>query len=71
MPKGDLLGFLDVDALVRAQSTLGYSKDELAVLAGHFEDNIQKSMESFIDTVNDFYNLMVKLYDDQANVIGS
>jgi len=71
MPKGDLLGFLDVDALTRAQATLGYTKEELAIIAGHFEDNIQKSTESFIDTVNDFYNLMVKLYEDQANTVGS
>ena len=69
MPKGDLIGFLDIDAKARMEATLGYTSLELSVLTGPID--IEKSMKSFIDNVNDFYNLMVKLYDDQANVIGS
>lgn len=71
MPKGDLIGFLDIDARARMEVTLGYTSDELSILTGSFENDIGKSMKSFIDNVNDFYNLMVKLYDNQLNVIGA
>lgn len=55
MPKNDLLGFLDEDAIKRMNTSLKISESS---------PGIQKAMDSLTSTVKDFYNLMDKLYQD-------
>lgn len=55
MPKQDLLGFLDDDAIIRMNTLLKLNESS---------PGIQSSMISFVSTVKDFYNLMDKIYQD-------
>lgn len=55
MPKNDLLGFLDDDALKRMNVLLKLNESS---------PGIQPAMNSFVSTVKDFYNLMDKIYQD-------
>lgn len=57
MPKQDLLGFLDSDAIKRMNTLLKLNEVNI---------DIQTSMKSFTSTVKDFYNLMDKIYQDQS-----
>jgi hypothetical protein len=57
MPKNDLLGFLDDDALKRMNTALNLNESS---------PGVQSAMNSFVSTVKDFYNLMDKIYQDQS-----
>jgi hypothetical protein len=57
MPKNDLLGFLDDDALKRMNTILNLNESS---------PGIQSAMKSFVSSVKDFYNLMDKIYQDQS-----
>jgi len=80
MPKSDLLGFLDPDSTVRMKGLLKVSDLEFSFLnsgRGELgndqptESNLAKSLTSFIDNVNDFYNLMNKIFKDKVTVSNS
>lgn len=60
MPKGDLLGFLDDDAIVRAETVLGQSLKSQ-------RSGIQTTMDSFTKTVKGFYQIMDKVFQDYLN----
>lgn len=55
MPKNDLLGFLDDDAIKRMNVLLGLNETS---------PGIQVALQSLTSTVKDFYNLMDKIYQD-------
>lgn len=55
MPKNELLGFLDDNAITRMNDSLGLNED-----ASDYTD----SLTTFTSTVKDFYNLMDKIYQD-------
>lgn len=57
MPKKDLLGFLDDDAIKRMNIALNLNESS---------PGVQAAMNSFISSVKDFYNLMDKIYQDQS-----
>ena len=56
MPKEDLLGFLDEDALARFQKNTG-------IVPGSVP-NIEAAMKSLLSRVKDFYNLMDSIFED-------
>lgn len=58
MPKEDLLGFLDDDAIVRAENSLKQP------LAGQ-RPNIQEALDSLTKTVKGFYQIMDQVFQDQ------
>jgi hypothetical protein len=58
MPKEDLLGFLDDDAIVRAENSLKQP------LAGQ-RPNIQDALDSLTKTVKGFYQIMDQVFQDQ------
>jgi hypothetical protein len=60
MPKGDLLGLLDDDAIIRAELILNQS------LQGQ-RSNITTAMDSLTKTVKGFYQIMDKIFQDQLN----
>lgn len=55
MPKNDLLGFLDEDAIARMNVSLKLNVSS---------PGVQVAANSFSSTVKDFYNLMDKIYQD-------
>lgn len=57
MPKQDLLGFLDDDAVKRMNISLKLNESKT---------DIQTTMKSFTSSVKDYYNLMDKIYQDQS-----
>jgi hypothetical protein len=57
MPKNDLLGFLDDDAIKRMNTSLQLNQSS---------PGIQTAMKSFISSVKGYYNLMDKIYQDQS-----
>lgn len=60
IPKENLLGFLDTDALARARQAIPELKNVTPV-------GYQSAMQTFANTVKDFYNLMDKIYEDSQN----
>ncbi len=60
MPKEDLLGFLDDDAIVRAEQVMKQSLSSQRPL-------IQNSMDSLTKTVKGFYQIMDQVFQDQFN----
>lgn len=57
IPKENLLGFLDPDALVRAQTAMKEIKDATPA-------DYNKAQQDLVQSVKDFYNLMDKIYLD-------
>lgn len=63
MPENDLLGFLDADAVVRAEKVLNYPKDSLK----NRKSDISTSMLSLTKNVNGFYQIMDQVFQDYLN----
>jgi len=63
MPINDLLGFLDDDAIVRAETSL---KQQSGSLKGN-RSGIVPAMTSLCNTVNGFYQIMDKIFEDYIN----
>ena len=61
MPKESLLGFLDQDAFTRMINSVDYIPNTVE------RNNIAESMDSFIENVKGYYNLMDKIYQDLKN----
>lgn len=64
MPKENLLGFLDDDAIIRAEAAL---KQPLA----DDRPEIQDAMDALTKTVKGFYQIMDQIFQDQFNNNGS
>lgn len=56
MPQDDLLGFLDPDAFSRMETALN--------ITGKSNPGISKAQDSFINSINDMYNLMDDIYQN-------
>jgi hypothetical protein len=63
MPATDLLGFLDDDAIVRAETVLGQQSGSLQSQ----RPNIADAMASLANTVNAFYQIMDQVFQDYLN----
>lgn len=61
MPKRDLLGLLDRDAIVRAEAILGQS------LQSQRNESIQDVLDSLTKTVKGYYQIMDKVFQDFLN----
>ena len=61
MPINDLLGFLDDDAIVRAETSLGQPSGSLK------RSGIDTSMTSLYNTVNAFYQIMDQVFQEEFN----
>jgi hypothetical protein len=62
MPLENVLGFLDADALIRAQNTLNQSKPFSPA-----PTNIVTSMNALAESVNAFYSIMDNVFQDYIN----
>lgn len=63
MPLNDLLGFLDDDAAVRAETSLGQPSGSIR----NSRSGISVAMTSLYNTVNAFYQIMDKVFEDFSN----
>lgn len=63
MPFGNLLGFLDNDAIVRAEQVLGAPTMSLQ----NMRPDIDTTMKSFAQTVNTLYQIMDSVFHDTFN----
>lgn len=63
MPATDLLGFLDDDAIVRAEQVLGQPTGSLQ---GQ-RPSVKQSLTSLTNTVNGFYQVMDSIFQDYLN----
>jgi hypothetical protein len=63
MPFEDLLGFLDDDAIVRAEEVLEQPADSLK----NKRSGITDAMTSLCNTVNGFYQIMDQIFQDYLN----
>lgn len=63
MPINDLLGFLDDDAATRAETSLGQPTGSIK----NSRSGISASMTSLYNTVNAFYQIMDKVFEDFFN----
>jgi hypothetical protein len=61
MPKESLLGFLDQDSFTRMINSVDYIPDTVE------RNDITGSMDSFLENVKGYYNLMDKIYQDLKN----
>jgi len=63
MPFNDLLGFLDDDAIIRAEEVLNQPEDSLK----NNRSGITTAMTSLCNTVNGFYQVMDQIFQDYLN----